>query len=286
MDARHLLDFVPRGVNRLILHLGTNDLATVGVSLALTRYRNLLKLVREQRPDIVNVYVTLVLPRAPNRRRGSSNWSYVARFNSKARGFNGGLRHLCHQTLNTFFLDHCLDHLPIRLVMAADGVHASFAGVSYLAWNVHRLLQRCHRRGAHMWRDHATSRETTNDPDLSVAAGPLRDAAPSDDCAHTSLHLRCPVPADLPDPGFGGGLAEFPPLPSSAVVPECFAQSDHGLACGSSANATPPPSEDNPKRPALATRPAGRVNRIPRPTLPPRYNLRRTFGDVVRPQRD
>ncbi|KAG0442657.1 hypothetical protein HPB47_015645 [Ixodes persulcatus] len=244
MDARHLLNFVPRGVNHLILHLGTNDLATAGVSLALTR------------------------------------------FNSKAQGINGSFHHLSHQTQNTFFMDHCLDHLPVRLVMAADGVHASFAGVSYLEWNVHRLLQQCRRRGAHMWWDHATSRGPTNDPGLNMAAGPLLDAAPSDDCAHTPLHLRCPDPADLPDPGFGGGLSEFSALQPSAFAPKCFAQSDHEIACGSLANASPPPFEDNPKRPALETGPVGRVNRIPRPTLPPRYSLRDTFGDVVRPQRD
>ncbi|CAN8032374.1 unnamed protein product [Ixodes persulcatus] len=62
MDAKHLLDFMPQGFNRLILHLGTNDLATANISLALTRYRNLLRLVREQRPDIVNVSATSVLP--------------------------------------------------------------------------------------------------------------------------------------------------------------------------------------------------------------------------------
>ncbi|KAG0428099.1 hypothetical protein HPB47_024898 [Ixodes persulcatus] len=104
MDAKHLLDFMPQGVNHLILHLGTNDLATANISLALT---------------------------------SSSNRSFVARFNSKAQGFNGGLPYLRHQAQNTFFLDQCFDHLPVRLVMAADGVHASFAGVSYLAWNVH-----------------------------------------------------------------------------------------------------------------------------------------------------
>ncbi|KAG0422082.1 hypothetical protein HPB47_002073 [Ixodes persulcatus] len=36
------------------------------------------------------------------------------------------------------------------------------------------------------------------------------------------------APADMPDPGFGGGLAEFPALPPSAVVPECFVHSGHG----------------------------------------------------------
>ncbi|EEC12155.1 hypothetical protein IscW_ISCW020135 [Ixodes scapularis] len=97
MDAKHLLDFMPQGINRLILHLGTNDLATAGISLALTRYRNLLRMVREQHPDIVNVYATSVLPRAPNQRRSSLNWSFAARFHSKAQGFNGGLPHLRHQ---------------------------------------------------------------------------------------------------------------------------------------------------------------------------------------------
>ncbi|KAG0427292.1 hypothetical protein HPB47_025637 [Ixodes persulcatus] len=33
MDAKHILNFVSRGVDRLILDLGTNDLATASVSL-------------------------------------------------------------------------------------------------------------------------------------------------------------------------------------------------------------------------------------------------------------
>ncbi|KAG0440334.1 hypothetical protein HPB47_016330 [Ixodes persulcatus] len=86
-DAKHL-DFVPRSVTRLILHLGTNDPATTRVSSTLAR----------------------------------------------------GLRGLCHQERDTYFLDHCLDQLPRRLTMAADGLHQSFSGVSYLAWNVHRLF--------------------------------------------------------------------------------------------------------------------------------------------------
>ncbi|KAG0417904.1 hypothetical protein HPB47_005269 [Ixodes persulcatus] len=156
LSATHLLDFVPRGVTRLILHLGTNDLATTG-------YRNLLGLIRERRPDISHVYVTLVLPHSPNRRRGSSNRGFVARFNGRARALNGRLRGLCHRERNTYFLDHCLDQLPRRLAMAADGLHLSFCSVSYLAWNVHRLLARCHRRTTDVWRDHAASLEPVVD---------------------------------------------------------------------------------------------------------------------------
>ncbi|KAG0427945.1 hypothetical protein HPB47_025030 [Ixodes persulcatus] len=50
MDTKHLFNFVPRGVNRLILHPGTNDIASSTVSRVLTMNRNLLRLVLEQRP--------------------------------------------------------------------------------------------------------------------------------------------------------------------------------------------------------------------------------------------
>ncbi|EEC01338.1 hypothetical protein IscW_ISCW001677 [Ixodes scapularis] len=153
--------------------------------------------------------------------------------------------------------------------MAADGVHASFAGVSYLAWNGHRLLGQFCRRGTHAWRDHVSSRELMNDPGLETATGSLQDAAPSDDCALTPLHLQGPVPADMLDPVFVGGFAGFPTLPPSTIVPEFSIEPDHALACSYSAKTTCPPSADIPKRPDRTTRPTERVNRIPKLTLPP-----------------
>ncbi|CAN8032373.1 unnamed protein product, partial [Ixodes persulcatus] len=106
-----------------------------------------------------------------------------------------------------------------------------------------------------MWRNHASSREPMNDPNLNTATSPVQNAPPSDDCALTSLYLQCPVPADKLDLGFAGGLPEFPTLPPSAIVPECSVQPDHGLACNSPAKTTPPPSVDIPKRPDRETLP-------------------------------
>ncbi|KAG0432844.1 hypothetical protein HPB47_020472, partial [Ixodes persulcatus] len=123
--------------------------------------------LQERRPDILHVYATLVLPRSPNRRRGSSNRGFVARFNGRAHAFNGRLRGLCHRERNTYFLDHCLDQLPRCLAMAADGLHLSFCGVSYLAWNVHRL-----------WRP-------VVDTCMLTTADPYRVTASSDDLPST-----------------------------------------------------------------------------------------------------
>ncbi|KAG0420069.1 hypothetical protein HPB47_003698 [Ixodes persulcatus] len=69
-----LLDFVPRGVTRLILHLGTNDLATASVRTALSDYPS-----RHHE----RVYATLVLPLMANRRRGSRNWKFIGGFNAE-----------------------------------------------------------------------------------------------------------------------------------------------------------------------------------------------------------
>ncbi|CAN8014572.1 unnamed protein product, partial [Ixodes persulcatus] len=108
-----------------------------------------------------------------------------------------------------------------------------------------------------------------NYPGFETATGSLQDAAPSDDCAPTPLHLQDPVPADMPDPEFAAGFAEFSTLPPSTIVPEFSIQPNHALACSYSAKTTPPPSADIPKRPDRKTRPTEHVNRIPKLTLPP-----------------
>ncbi|EEC07970.1 hypothetical protein IscW_ISCW005979 [Ixodes scapularis] len=231
---------------------------------------------------MVDAHATLVLPHADNRRRGSSIWSLIGRFNSRTQGSNGGLRHLRHQAQIAFFLDHCHDGFAVRLITTTDGLHANFAGVSYLAWNVHRLLARCRHRGTHTWRDHSYSRNSKNNHGLNTAASSVQHAAFLEDFRLTRLHLLCPVPARKPDPGFAGGLAGFLTLPPSATVPEYSVQPNHEFACDSWVKAPPSPSADVPKCLDRETRPTERMNRIPKFRLPPGYNRRNTFSDVVR----
>ncbi|KAG0443903.1 hypothetical protein HPB47_014402 [Ixodes persulcatus] len=295
LSATHLLDFVPRGVTRLILHLGTNDLATTGVSSALARYRNLLGLIRERRPDILHVYATLVLPRSPNRRRGSSNRGFVARFNGRARAFNGRLRGLCHQERDTYFLDHCLDQLPRRMAMAADGLHLSFCGVSYLAWNVHRLLARCRRRTTDVWRDHAASLEPAVDTCMLPAADPHRVTASSDDLPSTGnrplvlTHERDsdlagdrPTAATLTpaDPHRGATSSDdFPSVCSQSPV--SAHQRDSDFTGDRPAAATLPRSTDVPEYRGhdSGSAPAGNVAATP--GIRTHYNLRKTFSAAL-----
>ncbi|KAH7957387.1 hypothetical protein HPB52_018406 [Rhipicephalus sanguineus] len=58
-DIGNLLDFVPKGISNLILHVGTNDIAGTDARTALDRYAALLERIRSDRPDITMVFATL-----------------------------------------------------------------------------------------------------------------------------------------------------------------------------------------------------------------------------------
>ncbi|KAH8029663.1 hypothetical protein HPB51_002220 [Rhipicephalus microplus] len=154
-DIGELLDFVPKGTSNLILHIGTNDLANTDAPTAFNRYVALLDRIRHERPDIPMVFATLVLPRAPNQRLRRHNWRAVRRFNFEAREFNLRLLSLCHEREGIFYVNHRIDALPPWTVLAADGLHPSFAGVSLLAWNIYNLLLDLRRPYINNWLEHA-----------------------------------------------------------------------------------------------------------------------------------
>ncbi|KAH9378926.1 hypothetical protein HPB48_014431 [Haemaphysalis longicornis] len=84
----NLLDFVPRGVTKLILHVGKNDVANTKFQDAKERYSNLLQHIAKERPDVQATFVNLLLPRLPNRRRNPYDCPAPARFNREAHAFN------------------------------------------------------------------------------------------------------------------------------------------------------------------------------------------------------
>ncbi|KAH8010012.1 hypothetical protein HPB51_024362 [Rhipicephalus microplus] len=158
-DIGELLDFVPKGTSNLILHIGTNDLANTDAPTAFNRYVALLDRIRHEKPDIPTVFATLVLPRAPNQRLRRHNWRAVRWFNFEAREFNLRLLSLCHEREGVFYVNHRIDALPPWTVLAADGLHPSFAGVSLLAWNIYNLLLDLRRSCINNWLEHAPQPE-------------------------------------------------------------------------------------------------------------------------------
>lgn len=64
-DVQSLLDFVPDTAKTIILHVGTNDLATVNGSTAFERYKALLDLIGQECPKVSRVYATLECWNAP-----------------------------------------------------------------------------------------------------------------------------------------------------------------------------------------------------------------------------
>ncbi|KAH7982163.1 hypothetical protein HPB52_003333 [Rhipicephalus sanguineus] len=92
----------------------------------------------------------------PNERLLRRNWRAVTRFNREAREFDSRLLNLCH-----YDVDHAIDRFPPCAVLAADGLHPSFAGVSLLAWNFYNLLLDLRRPYIYItdWQDHAPQPE-------------------------------------------------------------------------------------------------------------------------------
>ncbi|KAH8031729.1 hypothetical protein HPB51_020703 [Rhipicephalus microplus] len=126
---------------------------------AFNRYVALLDRIRHERPDIPMMFATLVLPRAPNQRLRRHNWRAVRRFNFKAREFNLRLLSLCHEREGVIYVNHRIDALPPWTVLAADGLHPSFAGVSLLAWNIYNLLLDLRLPYINNWLEHAPQPE-------------------------------------------------------------------------------------------------------------------------------
>ncbi|KAH7984983.1 hypothetical protein HPB52_025198 [Rhipicephalus sanguineus] len=144
-DVRDLLDLVPRSASCLILHVGTTDVASSSGHEAFAKYRDLLESIAKDRPEIRRIYATLILPRSGNRRQRNRNLTFVRRCNKEASVFNDMLRNFCRYSRLVRYLDHEIEWLPPARVLAADGLHLSFEGVSLLASHIRHL---CFRRPA------------------------------------------------------------------------------------------------------------------------------------------
>ncbi|KAH6932170.1 hypothetical protein HPB50_003309 [Hyalomma asiaticum] len=103
--------------------------------------------------SVVYILATLILPRAPDRRRACRR--FVVRFNKEAGRFNNLLRRHCFRKGKLFFLDHGLEWLPPGRVLAADGIHPSFEGVALIASHLRSVLPRNAAKSVSGWLDHA-----------------------------------------------------------------------------------------------------------------------------------
>ncbi|KAH9359580.1 hypothetical protein HPB48_022212 [Haemaphysalis longicornis] len=157
---------VPRGVSLLVLHVGTNDIARTSAETAIQRCRTLLHHIKAERPDIGTIFVSLVLPRGPNERLRQPNLRRVGIINQEAHAFNCRLVDLCNEMAGVFYLDHAMQHFSPGMVLAVDGLHPNFTGVSLLSWNLYNLQPRKPQIGA--GRDHALPRATVQPPPTSL----------------------------------------------------------------------------------------------------------------------
>lgn len=151
-DMANLLDFVPSTATTLVIHAGTNDLASRTAHAAFQSLRTLLEAIPKIHPEIKRIYVSFVLPRSTNRRRFCDNPSFVERFNLKAHQFNMLLQDYCRHSWLVYFLDHGFYELPPTRALAADGLHLSFEGTAILASHLRQLFVTRFSDTASSWR--------------------------------------------------------------------------------------------------------------------------------------
>ncbi|KAH8025810.1 hypothetical protein HPB51_012132 [Rhipicephalus microplus] len=106
----------------------------------------------------------------------------VRRFNFEARKFNLRLLNLCHAREGVFYVNHRIDALPPRIVLAANGLYLSFTEVSLLAWNIYNLLLDIRRPYINTWLDHAPQPEAYELQETPSYSHELRHDPSGDTC--------------------------------------------------------------------------------------------------------
>ncbi|KAG0445608.1 hypothetical protein HPB47_013490, partial [Ixodes persulcatus] len=120
-DVPSLIVKLPQGITRLILHVGSNDIARNGAARVCRDYVWMIRQLQRSGPELQSIHVSLVLPRHTNRRRDNMNGGFVRRFNYEARNFNQEMKRLCYEDLaKVYFIDHGFHQLPPWRFLAAD----------------------------------------------------------------------------------------------------------------------------------------------------------------------
>lgn len=271
-DMRPLLDFVPRTTTTLILHVGTNDLASGTGRSAFTRYRELLDFISRERPAIQRIYASLVLPRTTNRRHNYKNHSFVRRCNKEACSFNNLLRDFCRQSKKVFVVDHGFEWLPSARVFAADGLHPNFEGVALLASHIRRICFKARF-------DPSTSAWCSPAGETSFLPNPESFPTIAEASSIVSTAKRAPRGPSSPNllPA-----SKMPPVkPSSSKRPSSNQRpvikppsKEHPVTSNSQPLVREPSAEPMQEGPSTSS--ASQASQPPSPTnLAPRYNLRK-----------
>lgn len=251
-DIPALLEYLPYRVDTLFLHVGTTDILKTSSSRSLDSLREALKRMRQMRPNIKTLHLSLPLPRAPNRRRRDSNWRSMNRFNMEVQRFSREARRLCHYGLlgaGVYYVEHGFSTLPLRRFLAADGLHASFEGVALLAQHTRVQL----RWTSAAWRSAAIACTDNSSAKPPQQQGAERHTEPS----------RAPAVTMSPLPPARPASQRVPPVSQRSAATACTANS--------SAKPTQQQGAEGHKEPS-------RVPAVTTSPLPPArpYNTRRT----------
>ncbi|KAH8036940.1 hypothetical protein HPB51_007539 [Rhipicephalus microplus] len=141
-DVPGSLERLPPTLPRLVLHVGTADIADNGCAQAVRNLKELVERIHQIRPNL-KLCISLPLPTAPNRRRGGANKIFVHWFNRGASPFVRQVRRLCYRGelgRGVFYLDHAFHEMPLWRVLATDGLDPSYKGVAMLALHFRELL--------------------------------------------------------------------------------------------------------------------------------------------------
>ncbi|XP_064463001.1 uncharacterized protein LOC135395538 [Ornithodoros turicata] len=120
-DFKEEVDQLPASVRVVVLHCGTNDMPDTDPDMAIRRYVQLIDHIRSR-----------------------GNIELVC--NPRAFAFNQRLMTLCRGARDLYFLDHGFHRQPPTRVLAADGLHPSFEGVTQIAHRLRSLVPRLLRR--------------------------------------------------------------------------------------------------------------------------------------------
>lgn len=194
-DVPALLDFVPRNTTRIVLHVGTNDLLRVSAQKAFDSYCKVINHIAKERPEVTLIYATLILPRTRNRRRWHPSETFVRCFNREACYFNALLKNLCRRSRLVSFLDHGFEWLPSHRVLAADGLHPNFEGVSLMASHIRHICYKPSSARSHSWLD-----SVPTDPPQHHARRPTVVRESSDTALVTGQTRSCASPQKPPSP--------------------------------------------------------------------------------------
>ncbi|KAH6936192.1 hypothetical protein HPB50_014913 [Hyalomma asiaticum] len=137
--------------------LRTNDVVRVPARKAFQNYCELINEISKLRPEIRRIYASLILPRTTNRRQRYSNAAFIRCFNEEAWYFNELVKKFCAHSRLVYFLDHGFEWLPSHRVLAADGVHPNFEGVSLMACHIRCLCYKTFSGTSRVWSDCAPS---------------------------------------------------------------------------------------------------------------------------------